>query len=215
MSVGEYEHEPVRGLPEYLPADETLIWQGEPDWWTMARRVFHVRTVAIYFALIIATHMGSQLYQGAPAGDVLLGSGWQLGLGLSAIGILAVLARAYARSTVYTLTDQRLVLRTGVALPMMVNIPLDMIMAADLRARGDGSGDIILTMDPESRLSYMMLWPNVRPWQFRPVQPSLRALTDVHAVAAALAGVVDSAGADRQQRPASESMGASALAGMS
>jgi hypothetical protein len=59
MSVGEYEHEPVRGLPEYLPDDETLVWQGEPDWRVMARRVFHLRSVGIYFALLIAVHLGS------------------------------------------------------------------------------------------------------------------------------------------------------------
>jgi hypothetical protein len=42
MSVGEYEDEPVRGLPDYLPDDETLVWQGEPDFKVMARRVFSV-----------------------------------------------------------------------------------------------------------------------------------------------------------------------------
>ena len=215
MSVGEYEHEPVRGLPEHLPQGETLIWRGEPDWRVMARRVFHVRTVAIYFAAIMAVHWASQLYHGVALPDVLLGSAWQLGLCLAALGILAGLARAYASTTVYTLTNQRLVLRFGVALPMMVNIPLNMVVAADLRSYSDGSGDIIMTMDKRSKLSYMMLWPNVRSWHFSRVQPALRSLADARSVAAALATVVDSSASGAQERAEEAHVGSPAMAGMS
>lgn len=190
MSVGEYEHEPVRGLPEYLPEGEKQVWQGAPDWLVMARQVFHVRTVAIYFALLIAVHMASQLSGGAALGSVLLGSGWQLGLGLAAICILLVLARAYAGTTVYTLTNKRLVIRSGVAMPMMVNIPLELVISADLRAFSDGSGDIVLTLDQQRKPSYLLLWPNVRPWHFSQVKPALRSISDVRAVAESLATVV-------------------------
>jgi hypothetical protein len=215
MSVGEYEHEPVRGLPEHLPEGETLIWRGEPDWRVMARRVFHVRTVAIYFAAIMAVHCASQLYHGVSLREVAVGSSWQLGLCLAALGILTALARAYASTTVYTLTNQRLVMRFGVALPMMVNIPLDMVIAADLRSFGNGSGDIIMTMDKRSKLSYMMLWPNVRSWHFSRVQPTLRSLSDVRSVAAALATVVDSS-ASTAEREAGDQLGSPAMmAGMS
>jgi hypothetical protein len=40
--MNEYENEPVRGLPETLPPGETLLWQGEPDWLSMARRTFRL-----------------------------------------------------------------------------------------------------------------------------------------------------------------------------
>lgn len=192
MSMGEYEHEPVRGLPEYLPEGETLVWQGAPAWRVMARRVFHVRTVSLYFLAIILVHGSSQLYRGEAFSEVLLAAGWQLGLGALAVAILAMLARAYARTTVYTLTDKRLVMRFGVALPMMINIPLEIVTSADMRGFQDGSGDIILTLDPKKKLSYMMLWPNLRSWQFRRVQPALRSIADVRSVAAVMASVVDS-----------------------
>lgn len=190
MRIEEYEHEPVRGLPEYLPEDERLVWQGEPQWGVMARRVFHLRAIGIYFALLVAWHLGSSLYAGQTIGEALRAGTWQIGLGLTAIAILGLLARAYARATVYTLTDKRLVIRGGVAMPMMVNIPLDIVDAADLRRYADGSGDILLTVNRRQNLSYLLLWPNVRPWKFRPVQPALRSLRDVDAVAAALASVV-------------------------
>jgi hypothetical protein len=216
MSMGEYEHEPVRGLPEYLPDGEKLVWQGSPTWRTMARRVFHVRTVTLYFLAIIAVHGASQLYRGEGLSEVLLAAGWQVGLGASAVAILAILARAYARSTVYTLTDKRLVMRFGVALPMMINIPLEIVTSADLRSFSDGSGDIILTLDPKKKLSYMMLWPNLRSWHFRRVQPALRSIADVRSVAAAMASVVNSgsAGEARQSERNDGHLGSPAMAGL-
>ena len=46
--------EPLRGLPEPLPAGERILWQGAPDWRALAVDVFHVRAVWIYGALLIA-----------------------------------------------------------------------------------------------------------------------------------------------------------------
>lgn len=189
MSVSEYEDEPVRGLPDYLPDDETLIWQGTPDRKIMARRVFHLRSVSLYLAALLVAHIVIQLTQGATVSAVLLEGGWMFALALAAIGILAGLAWAYARATIYTLTNKRLVLRCGVAMQMMVNIPLSTVNSADMRRFADGSGDIVLSLDEEKRLSYILLWPNVKSWQFSPVRPALRSLANVDAVATALASV--------------------------
>lgn len=190
MSVAEHEDEPVRGLPDYLPEGEHLIWRGEPDFRVMARRVFHVRSVAIYIGVLLAAHLGVQWYNGGDLVSVALGSSWMLGLGAVAVGILALLAWAYTRSTVYTLTNKRLVLRFGVAIPMMVNLPLQILGSADLRRYGDGSGDIMLTLAQKKKLSYSLLWPNIKPWQFKPVVPALRCLPAVDDVAATLAHAV-------------------------
>ena len=46
--------EPIPGLPEELPEGERILWRGGPDWKSLAMHVFHVRAVAIYFALILA-----------------------------------------------------------------------------------------------------------------------------------------------------------------
>jgi hypothetical protein len=188
--MNEYEHEPVRGLPEYLPEGETLLWQGQPGWRPLALRVFHVRSVGLYFALLIAIHLASRLLQGEPAGAALLGAGWQLGLGALTLGILSLLAYLYARATIYTLTDRRLVMRIGVAVPMMINIPWETIESADLREFGDGAGDIALTPVPGKRLSWWALWPNVRPWRYARVQPMLRGIADAREVAGLLARTV-------------------------
>lgn len=193
MSVAEHEHEPVRGLPDYLPDGEHLVWRGAPDFAVMARRVFHLRTVGIYFAALIAIHLGLQAYQGAGLASLVLRASWMVGLGLATIGILALMAWAYTRSTVYTLTNKRLVLRFGVAIPMMVNLPLPIVGAADLRRFGDGSGDIMFTLGEKKKLSYLLLWPNIKPWQFKPVVPAMRCLKSVDEAAAAIASLVEDA----------------------
>lgn len=199
--MNEYENEPVRGLPEELPAGETMVWQGEPTWTAIARRVFHVHALAVYFAVLIALHVTYQLTQGETLAAVLPGVAWQLSLGLAALAILSVMALAYARTTVYTITNQRLVIRFGVAVPMMINIPWASVAAADLRRCADGSGDIALTLVPEKRMSYLTLWPNVRPWHYGRVQPMIRGVSNPTAVASKLARVVTG---ETWQQPAAE-----------
>lgn len=193
--MNEYEFEPIRGLPEDLPPGEEILWQGEPNWRSLGYHAFHVRSLGIYFTALIGLHLGARLMQGHPMAEIVTGMSWQLGLAALTLGILTGIAGMYARSTVYTLTNRRLVLRYGVAVPMMINLPLDKVASADLRTFREGTGDIALTPRSEIRLSYWALWPNIRPWRFSPVQPNLRCVEDPERVAALLAEAVAATGA--------------------
>jgi hypothetical protein len=113
-----------------------------------------------------------------------------LPLALLGLGLLAVLARLIARTSVYTLTSRRLVLRIGVALPIAFNIPFSKVASADLRLRPDGSGDIPLTLMPGQRLGFVALWPHVRPWRLNQPQPMMRGLADAAGVAELLCRAV-------------------------
>lgn len=186
----EYDHEPIRGLPEELPGGEEILCQAEPDWKSMARRTFHATQVGIYFAIIIGAH---QVYHYSTGGGIAAGMSslaWQAALATAGVGLLCLLGWLYARSTVYTLTNRRVVLRFGVALPMMINLPLDRIEAADLRDFGDGTGDICLRLQEGEWISYWALWPHARPWHYAPVKPSLRSVPDAGSVAARLVAAV-------------------------
>jgi hypothetical protein len=48
----EHELEPQYGLPERLPAGEHILWQGSPDFRTVALRIFHLRKVALYWCCV-------------------------------------------------------------------------------------------------------------------------------------------------------------------
>ncbi len=194
--MNEYEIEPVKGLPEELPAGEHMTWQGSPAWWSMARRTFKVQQFAVYFAVLISAHQVFHYSSGGGLAGGLSSLAWQTGLALFTLGILGGLASLYARSTVYTITNKRIVLRFGVAIPMMINLPFDRLHAADLRSFSDGSGDIALRLEEGERISYWALWPHARPWNFSPVVPMLRNVPDATRVAGELAAVVAARGSD-------------------
>jgi len=106
-----------------------------------------------------------------------------LTMGLVACLILMLMAWVFAVTTVYTITNRRVAMRIGAALTVTLNIPFTMIRSADLAKRPDGTGSIVLDMVGETRLSYLVCWPHVRPWKISRTQPALRAIPDVEAVA--------------------------------
>ena len=189
--MNEHESEPVRGLPEYLPDGEFIVWQGEPSWRQLALRVFHVRKIAVYFVLLAGLHVGLQVSDGASWLMAAKGAAWLVMLGGAAMLVLGALARLYAHTTIYTITNRRLVMRFGVALPMMINIPWEKVDSADLKLHPGNTGSIALTLTPDHKMSYWLLWPHAKPWRFSPVQPMLRCIADPQTVAERLRKTVE------------------------
>lgn len=176
--MSEHDFEPIRGLPGQLPPGERIIWQGAPQWRPFLRHALLSRWIAGYFGVLGLVAVASGSISGAIATIVS---------GLIAQGLLAAFAILVARTSVYTLTDRRLVLRIGVALSACINLPLALIGSVDLREQGEGSGDIALTLIGRHRLGYAALWPHVRPLGLTAPRPMLRALPDVAHVGALLA----------------------------
>ncbi|MEM7670316.1 MAG: photosynthetic complex putative assembly protein PuhB [Pseudomonadota bacterium] len=100
--------------------------------------------------------------------------------------ILLLIGRWIARTTLYTITNKRIVLRFGVALPMAINLPYEQIADANVQHLSDGTGTITVSTLGKARLAYLHLWPNVRPWKMSPVQPALRCIDDPEHAAAIL-----------------------------
>lgn len=186
-AIKEHDHEPVHGLPAPLPEGETILWQGAPDWRVLARRGLRVRLVACYFAVLIAWGILAGIEDRAGVPHLALAALRLAALGGAACAILTLYAVLVARSTVYTVTTRRVVIRFGVALPMTVQIAYATIDAAGLRQFADGSGDIALTLRPGHRVAYAILWPHVRPWKLTKAQPALRAVPDAAGAARILA----------------------------
>ncbi len=185
--MSEFDVEPVPGLPERLPPGETMLWQGSPAWWPLAKRALHARKVALYFALI-GTWLTTEALLAGESAVAALGQGAsQFTIGAGAVGLLCLLAWLMSRSTLYTITNRRVVARFGVALPITVNLPYTRLQAADLRLHGDGTGDIVLGLSPSDKVSYLLFWPHVRPWRFSQPQPMLRVVPDAERVASMFA----------------------------
>ncbi len=172
----EHEFEAQFGLPERLPADERILWQGAPQWGLMARKVFHADVAAVYFALMLAWRFVSTLSDGGSLTEALASLTWLVPLFALGLGALLLLGWLSARSTAYTLTNRRVVMRIGIVLTVTYNLPLRCIESADLREGSNARGDITLTLEPATRIAWLHLWPHVRAWRVARPQPMLRAL---------------------------------------
>lgn len=187
MSHDDFAAEPVPGLPAALPAGESVLWQGRPRWRSLALRAFHARKVAFYFVVLAVWSGIAAIYDGRSVAAAAWVVSTQVLLGALAAGMLAGIAWLTARATVYTITTERVVIRFGIALTMSINLPFTKIQTAGLRRHRGGMGDIPLGLVPGERVSYLVLWPHVRPWRFRQVEPMLRCIPDVDTVAVKLA----------------------------
>ena len=181
--MNEHDYEPFPGLPAPLPADEAILWQGAPDWKTLARRAMRARLVSAWFALLIVWGVAGGMADGTPPGELAVSAARLAGLAVVAVALLALFAWLASRTTLYTITSRRVVLRFGIALPITIQIPFSRMQAAGLRAWADGTGDISVSLAPGERLAYLVLCPHARPWTFGRAQPSFRSIPDAAAVA--------------------------------
>jgi len=182
----EYEFEPQFGLPERLPSDEFIVWQGSPDIGALAASAFHIKKLVVYFLLLIVACAWPALEAQAGAMAVLQAIKWIAPLSLLGLASVWLMAYMTSRTTVYTLTNKRVVMRLGIVLTVTFNLPLKQIASSDVRLLEAGFGDITLALQGSDRIAWVHLWPSVRPWRISKPEPTLRAISDVQEVAVKL-----------------------------
>ncbi len=182
----EHEIEPQHGLPEALPTGERLLWQGSPQKRRIALDVFHLRAVAVYFVLLLGLRFALVQHDTGSVAQALASTSWAAACFAIGLGLLWLLADLTARTTVYTITNRRVVMRIGIVLSLTFNLPYRRIACAQVRRRADGSGDLVLELLPDDKIAYAHLWPHARPWRLTHPQPMLRALAAVDEPAALL-----------------------------
>ncbi|MEY3573226.1 MAG: hypothetical protein RJA77_1141 [Pseudomonadota bacterium] len=186
----EHELEPQYGLPEALPSDERILWQGSPAAVEVFKTVFHGRALAAYFVSMLALRLILSPSEGEVTGaTAAAAAGMAMVFGL-ALGLFWLIAWLTAKTTVYTITTKRLVMRIGIVLNVTFNVPWTRIAAADLRVRGNGSGDIAFRLVQEDKIAYLHLWPHARPWRFSHPEPMMRGLHDVQRVSERILGAI-------------------------
>jgi hypothetical protein len=174
----EYDFEEVRGIPYRLPEDENVLWQGSPNWRSLAVHLCHVRTITLYFAVLIIWRFIVAASDGKPMQEAYEVSAWLAALLGIVIAIALTFAYLCAKTTVYTITTRRVILRYGIAFTKAVNVPLRLVKSAGLRMHGNGTGDIALQLFGPERIAYLILWPHARPWRFTLPEPMMRALPE-------------------------------------
>ena len=196
----------IQGLAEPLPPGERVLWQGAPRWTALAIHAFHVRKLVLYFSLILALRALGVLADGGTAAEALTAALWLTPLALAALALVTLIAWLTARTTIYAITNRRVVMRVGVVLAITLNLPYRLIEAAGLRAYADGTADLPLQLQAGEHLAWLHLWPHVRPWRTAHPEPMLRSVPEPQQVATILArALAEHAGI--AARPAIETAG--------
>lgn len=197
MSHDDFAFEPVKGLPETPPEGERILWQGRPDAWALALESMNLKWVMGYFVLLAAWRLVAAIDLMPVAQAVAISTPFIV-MGLIVCALLAIVAWVQARATVYTITNRRVAMRVGAALTVTLNLPYTQIANANLDLRRRGTGTIALELLGETRFSYLVLWPHVRPWHLRNPEPALRCIPDAERVAGILADAAETRVAEPQ-----------------
>jgi hypothetical protein len=182
MQHDDFKFEPVRGLPEALPEGEYILWQGRPSTWRLAREALKLNWIAGYFVALAIWRVGVSS-TGMPFSQAIGHAVPFVVIGTVCCLLILGLAAIQSRATVYTLTNKRVAMRIGAALTMTLNLPYTQIGSASLEVRPSGHGTVAFELLGDTRLSYLMTWPHVRPWFMAQTQPALRCIPDAGHVA--------------------------------
>ena len=168
-----------------------MVWTGSPCWRTLARRGFHIGGVSLYLCALIFANALAGRWQHLSQAELLHG---ELPVVIFAGIVLcatASLAWATARTTRYTLTNQRIVLQYGLAINATLALPMRLVRS--VAVSNHATGDIVVTLKPGNRLAFVKLWPHVRPWRLAHPEPALQALPNAAAAAALISRTVAAA----------------------
>lgn len=187
MSHDDFDFEPIPGLPRRLPPGERILWQGAPAAGSFAWRFLRLPHLTGYFVALLGWVVVAGAIDGTPVREIAASAAGYGALALLALGLVWGYAGLVERTTVYTMTNRRLVIRAGIALPVAFNLPFSRIDGASMRAFPDGTGDIALALPEGQRIAYLALWPHARGFRTARPEPALRCVPDVRAVADALA----------------------------
>lgn len=151
MSQDDFAFEPIRGLPERPPEGEVILWQGQPNWLRLTVDSLNVWWVLGYFIFLFVWRFIS-VSDLMPIGQALLVSFPFLALAMIVTLLLMLVGYILARTTVYTITNKRVVMRIGAALTVTLNLPFTEIENAAIASSSGNFGSIAI--DTKRMLSF-------------------------------------------------------------
>jgi hypothetical protein len=180
---------PVNAFDRFEPvaaSPEDFSWVDRPSWRAGAFRIWRVRLVGAWFAILLLDGVRLFLTEPADRPRLVAGAITLVTAGLIACAILTTLAWLTRRTTTYRIGEGQVEMRYGIALKATLVIPFCAIEQVSVRVHRDGAGDVALRLKPGPGVIYPKLWPHVRPGSlFRP-EPALRCVPAAGAVAASL-----------------------------
>lgn len=199
--IREHEIEPLPGLPGVPPVGEIVLWQGRPSSALVARHLLKIRWIVGYFLVLAGWALLAGLNDGQPAGGILFSVAVLTALAGVLIGMIELFAWAVEKTTLYTITTERIVMRFGVAISMTLNLPYRQVDGVALAQLGEKAGMIAIALLPEQRISWLIQWPHVRGFRFSRPEPSLICLADADEVSKVLSAAIGQYRGARAEQP--------------
>jgi len=153
MSQDDFAFEPIRGLPERPPEGEVILWQGQPNWLRLTVDSLNVWWVLGYFIFLFVWRFIS-VSDLMPIGQALLVSFPFLALAMIVTLLLMLVGYILARTTVYTITNKRVVMRIGAALTVTLNLPFTEIENAAIASSSGNFGSIAIDTKKDAKFSF-------------------------------------------------------------
>ena len=171
---------PVRPLDVFhgnvLAPDEVSLWRGRPLYRRVAFDILHARGIALYFVGLLALDAYQIWAKRIPLAPAIHNSvPLVIIIGLAG-GLLLAAAWLIMLTTHYEVTNHRVILKYGMALPATLSLPYSQIVEAAVAVNPDHSGDIALVLKDGNHMAYFKLWPLARAWHLSHPEPMLRGI---------------------------------------
>lgn len=168
----------LRSVGFSLEPGERILWQGRPEASSLRRNFLKGRWLVAYAAGLLVWKLALIVWIRGLSPQEVFDTATLVVQSLVLVGITAYFAWALARGTTYTLTDLRLVIRHGIALPGTVDIPLRALRSVAVRIHADGTGDVALSVRDGGGIGFAKLWPHARGLELSRPVPMLRGVRD-------------------------------------
>ena len=177
--------EAPKNILDAIPNGESILWKGRPSLWGFSWNLFGLKWITLYLSMLsivsVARFYASDFYTAFYVDFLPFFLS-----GIFASIILIGLAATQTYSTVYIITENRVIIKTGAALSFLISMPFKKIKEVNLQKRGASIGTISFELLSEKRVPYISCWPSVRPWKFKRTQPAFSCIGSVDEVATIL-----------------------------
>jgi len=177
--------EAPKNILDAIPNGESILWKGRPSLWGFSWNLFGLKWITLYLSMLsivsVARFFASDFYTAFYVDFLPFFLS-----GIFASIILIGLAATQTYSTVYIITENRVIIKTGAALSFLISMPFKKIKEVNLQKRGASIGTISFELLSEKRVPYISCWPSVRPWKFKRTQPAFSCIGSVDKVATIL-----------------------------
>ena len=174
-----------KNILDAIPEGESILWKGKPSFWGFSWYFFGLKLLAFYLiilSVVFAARLTVTDFFTAFVVDFLP----FLLSGILTSCILMALAKIQSQSSLYIITENRVIIKSGAALSFLISMPFKKIKAVNLQKRKGSLGTISFELNSGKRVPYISCWPSVRPWRFKNTEPAFSCIENVDEVATIL-----------------------------